>query len=149
MNQNINIQYFYNNAESIDLTKIFVEGYVGVKWVAIVYVSILQVIIGIIISKTINKMVPPIRRKKDKKTPIEPMRELLFYSFVNLSLLVLANYMIRNIMESIPYPFDGLYGYKHDRLKERYGMVISGFILMYYQDNLRERLTIIFKEIFD
>jgi hypothetical protein len=138
------------NKPSVDLTNSYFTGFVGVKWVAMMYVSIIQVVIGIVISKMINKMVPPIRRKKEnsKEVSDESMKELLFYSFINLSLLVFANYLMRNIVERIPFPLEGVFGYRHDKLKERYGMIISGFILMYYQDAFRERITLIFKNIF-
>ncbi len=114
------------------------------------YVSIIQVIVGILMSKLINKMIPVVKKKivNGEEVPDEPLKYLLFYSFINLSLLVLGNYFMRNFVESIPFPFEGLFGYRHDKLKERYGMVISGFIFMFYQDTFRERLTIIFKNIF-
>lgn len=135
---------------TVDLTKKYFTGFVGVKWVAMMYVSIIQVVIGILFSKIINKMVPPIRRKKEDNKDVsdESIKELVLYSLVNLSLLVFANYAMRNIVERIPFPFEGVFGYRHDKLKERYGMIISGFILMYYQDAFRERITLIFKNVF-
>ncbi len=147
---NTNPYDFLSNTGSSDLTKKHFTGFVGVKWVAIMYVSIIQVVIGILMSKIINKMVPPIKRKTvdNKEVPDESIKELLFYSFINLSLLVFANYSMRNIVERIPFPLEGVFGYSHDKLKERYGMIISGFILMYYQDAFRERITLIFKNIF-
>ncbi len=149
--------FLYNTSDllskqhgSTDLTQQNFTGFIGVKWVAIMYVSVIQVIIGISMSKIINKMIPSIKKKKvdEKYIPDESMFDLLFYSFVNLSLLVFANYILRNIVERIPFPLDGVFGYQHNKLKERYGMIISGFILMYYQDVFRERITIIFNNIF-
>jgi hypothetical protein len=143
-----------NQPYNVDLTQKYFSGFVGVKWVAMMYVSIIQVVIGIVLSKMINKMVPPIKRKTEtidevtKEIADESMKELLFYSFINLSLLVFANYLMRNIVERIPFPLEGVFGYRHDKLKERYGMIISGFILMYYQDAFRERITLIFKNVF-
>jgi hypothetical protein len=135
---------------NVDLTQKYFTCFIGVKWVAMIYVSIIQVIIGILFSKLINKMVPAIRRKKEdgKDVSDESIKELLLYSLVNLSLLVFANYLMRNIVERIPFPFEGVFGYQHNKLKERYGMIISGFILMYYQDAFRERITILFKNTF-
>ena len=139
-----------NQSNITDLTQKYFSGFVGVKWVAMMYVSIIQVVIGILMSKIINKMVPPIKRKivDSKEVSDESMKELLFYSFINLSLLLFTNYMMRNIVERIPFPFEGVFGYQHNKLKERYGMIISGFILMYYQDAFRERITILFKNTF-
>jgi hypothetical protein len=134
---------------TIDLTKKYFTGFIGVKWVAMMYVSIIQVVIGITISKMINKMIPTIKKKKvdGKDIPDEYLLDSLFYSFINLSLLVFANYLMRNIVERIPFPLEGVCGYRHDKLKERYGMIISGFILMFYQDVFRERIALIFQNI--
>ncbi len=138
------------NIPQIDLTKEYFAGFVGVKWVAMMYVSIIQVVICLLMSKLINKMVPHIKKKTINNEEIidETLTELLFYSAVNLSLLVFANYLMRNIVERIPFPLEGVFGYKHDKLKERYGMIISGFILMYYQDSFRERISLVFKNVF-
>ncbi len=145
--------FLYNNTP-VDLTEKYFSGFIGVKWVGMMYVSVIQVVIGIVMSKMINKMVPPIKKKVEtvndvkKEVSVESMSELIFYSFINLSLLVFANYLMRNIIERIPFPLEGVFGYRHDKLKERYGMIISGFILMYYQDAFRERITLIFKNVF-
>jgi hypothetical protein len=37
------------NTSIIDLTKKYFSGFVGVKWIAMIYVSIIQVIFGIVI----------------------------------------------------------------------------------------------------
>ena len=134
---------------TIDLTKKYFIGFIGVKWIAIIYVSVIQVLIGITMSKMINKMIPTIKKKKvnGKDIPDEYFLDSLFYSFINLSLLLLANYIMRNIVERIPFPLEGVFGYQHNKLKERYGMIISGFILMFYQDVFRERLTLIFQNV--
>jgi len=99
-------------------------------------------------------MIPPIKKKKEtvnnvtSDVPDESITKLIFYSLINLSLLVFANYLMRNIVERVPFPLEGVYGYQHAKLKERHGMIISGFVLMYYQDVFRDRLSIIFKNIF-
>ncbi len=152
--QVMNKMPFLYNTTPVDLTEKYFSGFIGVKWVGMMYVSVIQVVIGIVMSKMINKMVPPIKKKVEtvndvkKEVSDESMNELVFYSFINLSLLVFANYLMRNIIERIPFPLEGVFGYKHDKLKERYGMIISGFILMYYQDAFRERITLIFKNVF-
>jgi hypothetical protein len=153
-NQDI-MMLFQNNVSyteylDTDLTKKYFPGFVSVKWIAMIYVSVIQVFICLIMSKLINKMIPKIKRKKtdDTEVPNETLTELLYYSLINLSLLVFANYIIRNVVERIPFPLEGVFGYKHDKLKERYGMIISGFILMYYQDSFRERLSLIFNTFF-
>ncbi len=135
---------------TIDLTQKYFIGFIGVKWIAIIYVSIIQVLLGITMSKMINKMIPTIKKKKvdGKDIPDESFSNSLFYSFINLSLLLLANYIMRNIVERVPFPLEGVFGYKHNKLKERYGMIISGFILMFYQDIFRERITLIFQTVF-
>jgi hypothetical protein len=72
---------------------------------------------------------------KAKSTP-QLILELIAMIWFNMILF----YIARNIMEFIPSPFNGLYGYDHSRLKEITDTAILGFTYLYFQNELRSKL---------
>lgn len=149
----------------LDKTKDNFLGFVGIKWVAMIYVSIIQIISCLILSKIISKIIPSIKTKEINKSnqtkPTEqnmysndvsdkydePTHLTLLYSFLNLSLILISIYIMRNITQHIPFPLEGIAGYQHSRLREINGVFIANFVLLYYQTNFIDRLKIIFNKI--
>ena len=74
--------------------------------------------------------------KDDKKSTILLLIEAIFYTFG----LLIVFYIARNIIERIPFPFDGLYGFKHSLVKERSGDIVFVFVLFYFQKYYVEKL---------
>ncbi len=144
-----------NTKQVIDKTKDNIIGFVGIKWVGMIYVAIIQIISCLILSKLISSVIPPIKKKDENKKPLdsndttnfnEPLRLTFIYSFVNLALILLGVYIMRNITQHIPFPFDGVAGYEHSRLREINGVFIANFVLLYYQTKFLDRLKIIFNK---
>jgi hypothetical protein len=148
----------------VDKTKENFLGFVGIKWVAMIYVAIIQIISCLILSKLISKIIPPIETdpndEKPKSEPgnmyshdnstkkyIEPLHLTFLYSFLNLALILISIYIMRNITQHIPFPFEGVAGYQHARLREINGVFIANFVLLYYQSSFLERLKIMFNKI--
>jgi hypothetical protein len=61
------------------------------------------------------------------------------FGMIWLDLIIL--YVVRNFVEWIPSPFHGVYGYNHLRLKELNGNIVLGATYLYFQNNLRSKLT--------
>ena len=72
---------------------------------------------------------------KAKSTP-RLILELIAMIWFNMILF----YIARNIMQVIPSPFNGIYGYAHSRLKEITDTAILGFTYLYFQNELRSKL---------
>lgn len=49
-------------------------------------------------------------------------------------------YVARNLIEMIPYPFNNLFGFKHERLKEIGKATAFTFVLLYFQPNLINKM---------
>jgi len=138
-------------------------GFIGIKWVAMIYVAIIQIVSCLVLSKIISKMIPPIKTKDNEKSTSnepanmysndvsnkydEPLHLTIFYSFINLSLILISIYIMRNITQRIPFPFEGVAGYQHSRLREINGVFIANFVLLYYQTSFIDRLKIMFNKI--
>jgi hypothetical protein len=118
-----------------------IEAWLLIKFIAIAYVSVLHVIVAITLSRIIDKIIPEI--EVDETTKLEPRLRCVTLLFINILVAGIAAYLIRNVVEKIPFPLDGKYGYKHSMLKETKGIVVSGYLLMYYQTKLKQRFDML------
>ena len=66
-----------------------------------------------------------IKKDEDKTLPA-----ILTEVLICLTISGIVAYILRNLLQMIPFPFEGIYGYQHMRVTEvRSGMIISMFLL--------------------
>jgi hypothetical protein len=79
------------------------------------------------------------------ETPEELEKSSTTYIILETILMIWTNmilfYIARNVMELVPSPFNGLYGYEHSRLKEVTNTAVLGLIYIYFQAGLRNNLN--------
>lgn len=116
----------------------------GIKMIDIAYVACIYLTLGAIISIYID-------RKLGKFDPIEADKKsisqlygevLLQFSFIGILI-----YIIRNIVEWIPFPLHGMVGYNHFKLNELRNAGVFGIIFFIFQNNLKDKLMYISKRI--
>ena len=73
--------------------------------------------------------------------------ELAIGILLQLFLLGVVIYALRNIVGAIPYPFEGFGGYEHARLKELDGGVVLAFVVIFFQKNLNDKIIYLKKRI--
>lgn len=104
---------------------------IALKFLDIFLLSGYYFIAGFFIASMIDFIIGRFSSTDDEHKPTWRLfLEAIWYTFV----LLVVFYIVRNIIERIPFPFDGLYGFQHSRVKERTGDVIFVFILFYYQE---------------
>ena len=109
----------------------------SIKIVDIIYLGVLYFTIAIIVSVLLNKCMGKFNpRNADNKSSLRLICEI----YLNLGIIAIIAYILRNIIEVIPFPLDGINGYSHSRVKELAGGVVFGYALFYYQKNLREKI---------
>jgi hypothetical protein len=109
-----------------------------IKIMDIGYMVILYFIFGIFLSKITDRIFGGYSKKEIKaKSTLRLIMELVVTIWFNMVLF----YVARNIMEMIPSPFDGLYGYDHSRLKEVTNTAILGLTYLYFQSGFRVKLN--------
>ena len=54
-------------------------------------------------------------------------------------------YILRNIVEKIPFPLDGVAGYEHKRVSEIKGGVLIAFAVITFQPNFKNKVTLLIK----
>jgi hypothetical protein len=79
----------------------------------------------------------------DPETQKENPYRTVVICIINIILLTIAVFAIRNIGEMVPFPLHGAYGYNHLLLKERNIINLSYFLLMYYQQKFKTRLDML------
>lgn len=112
----------------------------SIKMMDIGILTVLYFILGYIFSRLINK----IYNNFDPNTA--PMKFLLFLEICGqLFIIGILVYILRNIIELIPFPLEGIYGYQHTKVRELYsGGIALTFGIFYAQENIKQKLNYIF-----
>ena len=101
-----------------------------IKIIAIMYISVIDILTGFFISVVVDKYIFPksFSKDDDKKSIIRLISEI---SLIISTFSVLA-YIARNIIQLIPFPLDDKYGFKYDLVTEvKSGALIMGSLILY------------------
>ena len=101
-------------------------------------------ILAIILAKMTNYIVGEFSRKDAEHTPTYM---LIFKAIMHIWLIGITCYFIRNIMEYIPSPFDGIQGFDHKLVKELNDMYLFAYIYLAFQSSFEERLQYIYNRL--
>ena len=108
-----------------------------IKIMDIGYMVILYFIFGILLSKITDVL---FGGYSEEETHAKSTLRLIIETITIVWFTIVVFYVARNIMEVIPSPFNGLYGYEHSRLKEVTNGMILAFTYIYFQNELRNKL---------
>ena len=114
-----------------------------IKILDIGYVTAIYFVVAIILAKIFDEMYGPFNKAaEEKKGMLQRTVELILMMWV----YGIVIYLIRNIVELIPSPFDGMYGFEHDRLAELKYAAVFTFIFLYFHSYFREKLMYYYNE---
>jgi len=113
------------------------------KFVDIGLVTVYYVVAALAISLLVNQIMGPYNAKKHDEMNIGWVILEIIIQFFILGILA---YSMRNIVERIPFPLEGLGGFQHSRLKEIEGHVFI-IVYLFYQEHLALTLKGLFKRI--
>ena len=114
-----------------------------IKIIDIAYISIIYFIAAYYLAGIVDTIFVKWFGKDYKK---KSKNALLLESIAQIVTIGIIAYIVRNIISLIPFPLDGVYGYKHLLLKEL--TESSGFFavfFIYFQYNLQQKLTFLAK----
>ena len=108
-------------------------------------ITVVYFIVGFLAAKAIDKLTEPFDKKKEEKevTILETCVNIVFYLIITAIIV----YILRNIVQLIPSPLEGLYKFQHLRVKELQSSQILIFSILYYQKNLQDKLKYLYKKL--
>jgi len=125
-----------------------------IKMIDIIYISILSVIFGFSLAYISDNIFGSFNKEKyDNK--IKEKKEVRYELFIKMIIVVsytsIILYLLRNFIELIPSPFNGICGLEHVRVKEIETVTAIIFVLFFsYQfdflEYIRDRYTRISRE---
>lgn len=112
----------------------------SIKMLDIGMITVLYFSLGYIFSWLINKIYSNFDQND------APMKFLLFLEVCGqLFVIGVLVYILRNFIELIPFPLEGIYGYQHSKVRElASGGVALTFGVFFAQENIKEKLKYIF-----
>jgi len=116
----------------------FTAAFLGVKLLDIGLTTTYFFVIGLAAAKVFDLVYGKFKRDDYKKMN----KGVLFLDIVfHMFLVGITAYALRNIIGLIPFPLEGVAGFEHKRLKELSGGTALSLILLFFQDNLRDKIT--------
>ncbi len=116
----------------------FTAAFLGVKLLDIGLTTTYFFVIGLVAAKVFDAIYGKFKRDDYKKMN----KFVLFLDIVfHMFLVGITAYALRNIIGLIPFPLEGVAGFEHKRLKELSGGTALSLILLFFQDNLRDKIT--------
>ena len=109
-----------------------------VKIIDIGYVTAIYFLIGIFTAKIFDSLYGKYDKEKEKK------KSLLQHTLEIVGMMWLFGviiYIVRNLVELIPSPFDGLFGFKHGLLGEMKNASVYTFIFLYFQSYFNDKIV--------
>jgi hypothetical protein len=108
-----------------------------VKILDIGYISVIYFILGLIISRLFDKYYGKFDKKNyDNKSIYTVGTELV----VLIWIIGIVIYIVRNLAQLIPSPFDGINGFKHNLVKELGSAAVFTMIVMSYTYYFKNKL---------
>ena len=116
----------------------YTVGFLATKMLDIGLVTAYFFTIGVIFAKLFDKFFGKFDPKKYEK---DPPYIVFFEIIAHLFAIGVVAYILRNIVEAIPFPFEGAFGFEHHRLKELEGGVVLHTVLILFQHNLHDKIV--------
>ena len=116
----------------------------SIKITDIGYITVIYFVSAFYVSMFIDKLLGKFDPEIADKTSTT---RLLFECIFHVWCLGVLTYAVKNIVELIPFPLDGIYGYDHRRLKELDSAAIFSVIIIVFQKNLYDKLEYVYKRL--
>jgi hypothetical protein len=123
----------------------FTPLFLTAKLIDIGLVTVYFFTLGLLFAKLFDAAYGDFEKEKYEKHPTA----LLFAEIVlHLFLIGVVAYLLRNLVQLIPYPLEGMGGFRHERLKELEGGHVLSIVMIFFQKNLLDKLKYFAKRVF-
>jgi len=116
----------------------------GIKLIDIGYSTAIYSLLGIFLAKICDKANGTYdKEKEDKKPTWQILGELILY----LWFIGVVVYVVRNTIPLIPFPLEGVYGFKHLLVKEVTSATVFTIIFLYFQRYYKHKIEHVLERI--
>lgn len=109
----------------------------SIKMLDIGYIFLIYFTLAVGLSMFVDKMLGKFNPDAYKTVP---NWQIMFELFLAFWMYGIACYIIRNLVELIPFPLDGYHGFQHKKVKELSSAWVFGFVFLTCSSNMSDRL---------
>lgn len=117
----------------------------SIKIIDIGYITIIYFMLGFYLSIWIDSKLGEFDKEKAHS---KSLFRLTMECVLHIYLIGVLIYIMRNLVEKIPFPLNGIEGFNHLKVKELTNAAVFTFIFVLYQKHLRMKLEYIRERIF-
>jgi hypothetical protein len=115
-----------------------------IKIIDIGYATIVYIILAILLISFINKIAGKYDDdNENKKSTIHLFGDIILRTWI----IAILAYIVRNIFQIIPFPFEGIYGYEHLKVKEVLQSSLFVSFMVIFDSHLQSRVSILKKRL--
>lgn len=108
------------------------------------YITILYAISALVLAKAFDILSKKIDTEpNEQKSSIKLFIEIIIYLWT----AGIVIYGVRNLMELVPSPLEGVFGLEHLRVKELANAGVFVFIFFYFEESLKKKLTVLYNRL--
>jgi hypothetical protein len=117
----------------------------SIKIVDIGYITVLYIAIAIVCAKLVDKIFGEFDENIEKeKTKLRLSLEMIGAVWAYGVLI----YVVRNVVELIPFPLDQYHGFEHQRVKELKSATVFTFTFLMFSNILKNKVLYFYKSMF-
>jgi len=114
----------------------------SIKIIDIAYIFSVYAISGFFFSLLLDKIFPVYNEQKYKTYSKSKIIIEICLQFAAIGIIV---YLIKNLFELVPFPFEGIYGYEHKKVKELDNAIPLTYTILFFQNSLKDKLLYLSK----
>ena len=113
-----------------------------IKILDIAYIFSFYAASGFFLIILLEKIFTKYSEEKYKKYSSAKLLIEICLQFAAIGIIV---YIVKNLFELVPFPFDGIYGYEHIKVKELTNAMPLIYTILYFQESLKDKLLTLSK----
>jgi hypothetical protein len=117
----------------------FTATFLAVKLLDIGLVTMYFFVLGMISAKLFDSFIIWLNGEDYENTPLWRLSLEIIAQLIFVGILA---YVLRNIVEMIPFPLNGVAGFQHSRLKELDGGEVLAIALIVFQINIYDKIVV-------
>ena len=110
-----------------------------IKIIDIGFITAIYLTLGIVLAKLCDRAFGEFDEEKENKKPL-CLILILIELFFHLWFIGVVIYVVRNVVPWIPFPFHGVYGYDHYRVKELINAIVFVIMFMNFQTYYQKKI---------